>query len=817
MLIWRQKLAVSFSEEEAFQDTFSDLEKVLNQSVVLQMPTPTVEEAKQSLKDGKDHLGARLVLLHYFAASQQWEECDKHFEAIEKLTDNLKPLRWLRLRYFLMKRRSEELLKLAGELAKEVAGNADMDSDVAYKLASQIRNEAAQTSHPQEILTLLDILKPVYERAIHQPGALQRWEGDRLNYLRSAGKNDEALKFHAVLAEKYPKEHGVGYLRQLFYTLNDYETGSAWLEKLLDIATKEEWELWRQEQLHHTHADYLENKGRYGDSLELYEELLKREPSPHHNWIHHRYLNALLRLDNVKKCFHIARKWLRGKDPSRISAATQIALNQQAIPEEFLAPLAAVVRKYALDESQFNLASTIITHYRFHRTDEARELRTGFGRRLMEEAGTLPLPAVQRLVGWVQVNDPVVEKESWKELVNLLEHRWSGIEEEQQLHQLGSLIVRLLASHGFTSEHLRFLRKMVKTGNQNYDHHYRHQLFNALLNRPWREGLEEEAWKLLYTLNPNSEGLRHQLNQLLNWVLTKKYQSLVDAIPDKEGLSRKALNSLKQEKSELVRKELIQRLVSESESAPESLLPWMQVEKLYLQVRIRQDLEQVITACWEYLDKHPITEGNSQNQEEALLYNRYLTTLEYLAVKPGGDRHIAKDLLKLYDHSITQLKASNAAWKQRKYRLLVALDQPEEIAKNLESWIRPDKADNHWRRNLALVYAELNRIPEAIQQFEWIAKEDELIASEWRILANWYLVMKKQERHNAALEKALMTEPEHQLSNRIYQIQNRISSAYSRTGIPEDLDPETIRIFTVLMRKSRNPASYTHNLSQLYR
>ena len=62
-----------------------------------------------------------------------------------------------------------------------------------------------------------------------------------------------------------------------------------------------------------------------------------------------------------------------------------------------------------------------------------------------------------------------------------------------------------------------------------------------------------------------------------------------------------------------------------------------------------------------------------------------------------------------------------------------------------------------------------------------------------------------------------MTEPEHKISNRLYQIQNRITNTYNQTGAPEDLDPETVRMFTVLLRKSRSPSSYIHRLAQIYR
>ena len=57
-------------------------------------------------------------------------------------------------------------------------------------------------------------------------------------------------------------------------------------------------------------------------------------------------------------------------------------------------------------------------------------------------------------------------------------------------------------------------------------------------------------------------------------------------------------------------------------------------------------------------------------------------------------------------------------WKLFKYRLLLALDRPQEIENVLRAWIRPEVADNYWRRALAYVAAEQGRVDEAIALVE---------------------------------------------------------------------------------------------------
>lgn len=817
-LVYRRVFEANVPEEQEVEQAFADLNKLRKKAIFLKESLPSLEEAKQQLLDGNPTLSAHIVLLQHFAASQQWEKCDEHFSAIEELSGLPKPIRWLQLRYALMKRRSEDVFHSGMELAKEIAANPDMHPDSAYRLAYHIRTEVAQRAQAAEFLELLNVLKPVYERAINQPEAMQQWETDRLNYLRSAGHTEEAMKFHKILADKYPKQHGLNYARQIAYQLSDTEEGMAYMNKLLAIAKKQNWDGWRIEQIHTAKIDLLEQKGAFPRALEIYEDLLDRKPDPQHNWIYNRYLNALIRTNQVERCFEEAQTWLVGEDTAKIGAAVYIVVNRQVIPEEFHEPLAKVVRRYALDEQHNHLASTIMTNYRFYRTDIVRTLRAEFWEQLLSDADSMQLPNMQRLLGWVEANDPVVEKESWKALTDKLEHRWSQEEEINERNQLGYLVARLLSSHGTPDTHLAFLRRQKDINCPTYGHHYRHLLFQAILSRPWTQCLEDENWELLYTLDPNGENLRSQFEQLVNWITSKKYAALAEAIPKKEELSRTALKGAKLEKLKQVRTELVDRLENELKTAPEKLQPWIQADKLYFQVFIRKDLEQVAAKCWEYLDSSPIEGEKKPTQEEAILYNRFLTTLEYLAVRPGGDRKIAEDLLKMYSDSIEKNPEDNMAWKYKKYKLLVVLDRPEQLAETLASWIKPGKADNTWRRTLGIIYAELNRIPDAIDQFETITETDELKPTDWRTLADWYLVNNQKDKREDALTRALMTEPEHVLSQKVYRYRDQIRNDYSQNqGTPEDLDPEIIRVFTALMKKSPNPTNYTYYLAQIYK
>src|SRR5439155_26148593 len=94
------------------------------------------------------------------------------------------------------------------------------------------------------------------------------------------------------------------------------------------------------------------------------------------------------------------------------------------------------------------------------------------------------------------------------------------------------------------------------------------------------------------------------------------------------------------------------------------------------------------------------------------------------------------------------------------FRLLVALDRPADLEKDLVAWIRPDDVDPRWPTALAYLQAETNRVREAATTLEATAAKDDLDAATWGVIAQWYLGLKEDARRDDALDHRLAGLPE---------------------------------------------------------
>ncbi|MHC5064976.1 MAG: hypothetical protein ACYTG5_13500, partial [Planctomycetota bacterium] len=153
-------------------------------------------------------------------------------------------------------------------------------------------------------------------------------------------------------------------------------------------------------------------------------------------------------------------------------------------------------------------------------------------------------------------------------------------------------------------------------------------------------------------------------------------------------------------------------------------------------------------------------------------------------------------------------------WRYQIFRLLVVLDRPQELLAELEDWIVPGKVDSQWQVSRGYLLAELGKVREAVQVFEQVAAKNELGAKEFEILGNWYLVLDENERGEEAMRARYQALPEHVLSQRLYQLSNRLSR--QGEGVPESFDPDSLRILQVLLAKATHPQNYIHQVNDLY-
>lgn len=158
--------------------------------------------------------------------------------------------------------------------------------------------------------------------------------------------------------------------------------------------------------------------------------------------------------------------------------------------------------------------------------------------------------------------------------------------------------------------------------------------------------------------------------------------------------------------------------------------------------------------------------------------------------------------------------ARNLNWKSAKYRLLIALDRPAELERDLTTWIREDRETAPWRLSLARLLAEQGRLDEAVRLYKAVEHADELRPSEYRALSDWYLALDNQVEYESAkfMYYATMSE------NGVNQLLNRQLQRYQATdgSAPATLDTDILLMVRALLEKSEYPSNYINQVRALY-
>ena len=155
-----------------------------DQTQFLREPLPTLAEAKRAAAAGKATVEDELALLMHFQESQQWGRVLKCLANAEKLSG--KPgMRWVRYNIFQLCLRHEELKKL---LFDEAAQLAREKSEQGH-LAECILGLASGSLEANEALSLMDLLRPVYQRLPPHQQGMKAWMQRRIEWLAWANRN----------------------------------------------------------------------------------------------------------------------------------------------------------------------------------------------------------------------------------------------------------------------------------------------------------------------------------------------------------------------------------------------------------------------------------------------------------------------------------------------------------------------------------------------------------------------------------------------------------------------------------------------------
>lgn len=820
------------------------------------LPLPTVVESKRAqARLGRLTFDSQLVLLLHFAQSQQWTKVIEQLEACERLSVGKPGVRWIRNSVLSIARRHEELKgRLADEAAKGVEGawklpgQAERDAQRASGdemfLAEYLLGQAGNILEANEQMKLHGELKPLYERQPAYRKGLKGWKERRVGYLQMIGQPDTALREMRQLAVENPRDWNLQqrYAQMLFNT-SDVDTAYDWLAKTLaDNANRQPYE---EDNLRSTIANSMHQQGRYAELADYYGKWVER--STENPTLYQQYLSALIQADQVAKSDALLAEWLKAGTvagelspavSARLSGAIWVALRQgyyiytDRIDEKWLAPLADVVLATARSERELTMANQIMRHWRFAATDECRRVRREITKLLAADVARLSPDRLNQFISWIMPNDPAVPAESWQAIAKALKARWSAEEDPEVRHQLAAPLVQVLTHRIGTPELLDFLRLQLAEGPERYRATYANQLFDTLIAQPWSAPVEDEAFALLERLSDAEEPADRlfvqvaALYRLTDAMVNARNHAGLAKIEHLEQLKRNERREKTEEQLQLARQGFADRLKQEMHKHQGALVPWLNVERLYLDTLTKRNLAEVAGECWEALPARVVPRPAPPEDEDAAdrdddvawrldraLRHRYLSTLAYLATRKGADAALVERLLKFVDQHLAA-ELGNGRWKVLKYELLLALDRPKDLKEALTLWMKADDADSRWRLTLGYLLAELGSVPEAIALFEGTEVADELGPQAYAVLADWYLAANRREAYERARIRVYLTLDEWRMNQWLYA---QLAPWQRSDGhLPSELDSEVLLMFSALFEKSSQPQNYLSSLQQFY-
>ncbi len=549
-------------------------------------------------------------------------------------------------------------------------------------------------------------------------------------------------------------------------------------------------------------------------------------------------------------------------------------LSFQRPDERWYPILAKTVRFFVRHPHHGDLAARIFNHSYFPVSDEADRLRGEFLHQLRTELAPLTPAQLSFLVssalgGRLELVEPINDRKQlqahevplaiWQKIAAEIRTRWSQTQDVQDRDSLGTTLHTIYASRFYDTEVLPFLRERIATAPAELKPGYIDLLFNDLLARPWTETLEQEAFQVLRqrsrthdpeaTLSVQLPALYRLVDAMLANRDAAKETQLRDA-GEVNKLNRIELSQKRSESRQASRLDFAARLTSEAdkdEASQGPLAGWLRMEQMWLDVQLDQHLDKVEERCWAILGEvppRPIA-GEEDNEAEVgdpgvvgqklvnealdgLLKQRALITVMNLATRRQAAPAAIDRVLKYMDAGIAHgpvvaggvplaeqevAAESRAAWRVTKFQMLVALDRPDELERELRTWIREDVSTSPWRQSLARLLAERGKLDEAISLFESAEKDKLLTASDTRMLSDWYLVKDRRADHERAKLEVFKQMPEGQLANSLNSVRNRWSQ---QTDLPSELDENTLLTFKTLFEKSASPENYLWQLRDIY-
>lgn len=844
-------IAIKELSGDAFATRHADELSLREDIEFLHHPVPTIEDAETAEADGTADFADRLALIVRSSQIQKWDEVLKQLGELEELVGDKAGKRWIRLGVLQSARRNAEALELMREEAAKLADAQPADLARAKHLITSVWSIA----DANESLALQTQLKPVYDRQPEYAGATWEWQQNQCNSFRNLARTAELLAMEKTLAKEQPwKVHvQTQYARDLANSGN-HHAAYAWLKSVI-AGGDGKHQQYERDQVWQTWADMLEQQGEGAAQIEIMKQWLEDEPESEQPYS--RYLASLAFDDRMDEVSQVTLEWLKtgriGGELSptakaRTGAAINYAMGQawnmhhNVVTPEWYEPLQTTALHFMLDEHHFEFTSRIMARNQFANTDAADVVRVRMFEELQKNAAMLKPKFLADYGVWVRGGKPDEHADDWKPIAAVLRKRWNDLKHtdraDDEKHAVGDVLSKTYSSFFRQDEYLPFLRERVAQANDKWRDTYVTNLFNALMTQPWTEEVETELFGLLADISKNdpSSQLSTQIDaahRLADRMLAARAEADEKKLQDTghpEKLTRQELAEKKAGFKTAAREGVAARLAVESKKHDGLLGQWLQMDRMYLDVHLKQNLDKVADECVEFLGDEPLVpmekeaDKNATAEElaieaaaeivQAALRQRALVTFANLTLRESAKPEQRQWLMAYVDAGIKNGDDTSATWKNMKYNLLVAFDEPQQLERVVRGWLQTDEYKTHWRWLLARLAAERGEIDEAIALFETIEKDSQLAPADYTALANWYLVRDEKEKYHRAKVDALKTIEEYQLRNFISQRRYRWQDRSK--PLPSELDEQVLFAFQAIFEKSNNPGNYLYELREFY-
>ena len=282
-------------------------------------------------------------------------------------------------------------------------------------------------------------------------------------------------------------------------------------------------------------------------------------------------------------------------------------------------------------EDRSGVANQFVSNSRFAQTDEGDQLRGYLVGWLLDGVATTAIDQLQRQYNWLQQGRLLVGEgdqmeirqvtaDEWTQLADGLMARLEMEADEEQRQKIATLLDSVHASY-VSDRRLPFVRRMLTEAAEQYRSSWRSSLFSLLQQQPWTEEIEAEAFALWPEIVDIPEepvelvswrqvqGLVPVLYQLVDAMLRNRVAAAQRALQDDGHTDELTRTELADKQKEFVKSAQeglatrIDQLLAERDFDDDPLVPWLQLERAWFDIRLDRNRDNVLETCWGILGR----------------------------------------------------------------------------------------------------------------------------------------------------------------------------------------------------------------------